>query len=1302
MYSLWIRNMNVANSEELCIYNDETAMEEYKLADASLTLEEGSAGSLSLKIPKTNIGYGQLYEMITQIIVRKDGDVYWIGRLLSYSTDFYGTIDATFEGAYNFLMDTIITPLYDQTSIVNWVTDILTQHNQMVLARGEYFKTIVIGHIDTSLNPSPSPDLYADYETSLDVINNVIEGWKAHPRFSYQEVTFTSGNVELCTCWCLRLDLYSDYDSDGTLPEIAFGQNLMDYATEGDVSDIATCIIPRGATYSDEDRAIIEEHDAEHPDDRYEPAVPEDLDMYRTIYSVTSPKTIYLYAPTAQLNQFGIITKVVDFSDCEDCTELLSLGQKYLQDQKWLKVTINISAIDAKLLGIGTEEIKIGRKVHCISPPHNLDFNYPCVGIREDILDAANTSYTLGVQDESYLTSSSRKIDDKLKETVVKAKEREKRLQQNVLSTVYNSPTEMFEGIEESIEEGMNWAADHGADNAKVNALKLLNIYDSEDNPTRKGYVHFVKETAAYATGDTADHITEICISDDLDYTASTSGVWRWNRTGLYFLENGYSSATCDTDHGEYQNQNNTVRVAITKEGEIVADRITVGVLNAGVVKAGYLTSWDEQSILHPDHPELYANFVLDISNGIMKAKKGTLIFNGNRPGTSTTARVPQDNFLYLSNEVIGTNANIGGFTSNKWMFILGSSFGVDNAGRCYMREGVIGATGGIFDLEAINDGFVKCTWVNKDGSTTVSRMVYTFYLGTTASRPVLQQSVLNDPTYKFYFRMAHYDSNDNYVFLTGINGPVVFDPGNASIKYESQQFNPDITYNGNTEAAEANNPAFYEGEVFPVFYALNDQATEDYYEEGGHRYVIPSSAYVEVKSRDSQLRKQYESHSDHRYGAGSTNVDGAVMVGSGYIYQGNIGTNASFSLSGLNRSATLSVPSGTNSNTITRDDWRFTVGSKFGVTDDGTLYCNGAYLRNMIADAKVVATSVDTASVGGVQLKATHPTSGDFYSYSLTFRSNWIYAGYTAYLDVFLSSASHTDTSGTELPIDPDGNGHISQANFYSNIAFNIKVSSFYAGRNGEPPQTVNKCDKTFTYLKSVETSYTGAALDVQTFDLGSTSGWTDVPRDITSTHYFHHFTVMVTMDNEHTSSAPIWQMAAWNNPETGSETSFTGIMNVTNSLSNNSRLCMSTGRDVVGGTKYWLGGPQTHWGHAYINTVHTSTSGSGSSKLYKNHIAGLADIYEGIFDKLRPVSYYLNEDERHVRHLGFILEEIGEILKEENIDPDIFGAYSPDEEREGGELYYNDFIALNTWQIQKLKKRLDEIEERLYEVGL
>ena len=52
--------------------------------------------------------------------------------------------------------------------------------------------------------------------------------------------------------------------------------------------------------------------------------------------------------------------------------------------------------------------------------------------------------------------------------------------------------------------------------------------------------------------------------------------VWRWNKNGLGHSGNGYS--------GPYDN------VAITYDGQIVADAITTGVLNASLIKAGVIT----------------------------------------------------------------------------------------------------------------------------------------------------------------------------------------------------------------------------------------------------------------------------------------------------------------------------------------------------------------------------------------------------------------------------------------------------------------------------------------------------------------------------------------------------------------------------------------------------------------------------------------------------------------------------------------------------------------------------------------
>jgi hypothetical protein len=83
--------------------------------------------------------------------------------------------------------------------------------------------------------------------------------------------------------------------------------------------------------------------------------------------------------------------------------------------------------------------------------------------------------------------------------------------------------------------------------------------------------------------------------------------------------------------------------------------------------------------------------------------------------------------------------------------------------------------------------------------------------------------------------------------------------------------------------------------------------------------------------------------------------------------------------------------------------------------------------------------------------------------------------------------------------------------------------------------------------------------------------------------------------------------------------------------------------------------------------------------------------------------VSYKYNEDNIHT-HFGFVAQDIEESLSELNMTGEDFGAVVKNsivdddgEDKERYYLRYNEFIALNTWQIQKLKTKIAELEAKL-----
>lgn len=92
----------------------------------------------------------------------------------------------------------------------------------------------------------------------------------------------------------------------------------------------------------------------------------------------------------------------------------------------------------------------------------------------------------------------------------------------------------------------------------------------------------------------------EILIMDTKDINTATN-VWRWNSGGLGFSNTGY--------YGEFG-------TAITRDGKIVADFITTGILNANLIKAGLLKSFN-------------GNSWINMENGNFDFAKGRFAFDG-------------------------------------------------------------------------------------------------------------------------------------------------------------------------------------------------------------------------------------------------------------------------------------------------------------------------------------------------------------------------------------------------------------------------------------------------------------------------------------------------------------------------------------------------------------------------------------------------------------------------------------------------------------------------------------------------
>ena len=93
----------------------------------------------------------------------------------------------------------------------------------------------------------------------------------------------------------------------------------------------------------------------------------------------------------------------------------------------------------------------------------------------------------------------------------------------------------------------------------------------------------------------------EILIMDTNDKNTARK-VWRWNRGGLGFSSTGY---------------NGTYSLAMTKDGQIVADMITSGTINAQLIKAGMLQSLNKKTWIN-------------MEDGTFSFANGAISYDGN------------------------------------------------------------------------------------------------------------------------------------------------------------------------------------------------------------------------------------------------------------------------------------------------------------------------------------------------------------------------------------------------------------------------------------------------------------------------------------------------------------------------------------------------------------------------------------------------------------------------------------------------------------------------------------------------
>lgn len=530
MYSIY--------ANDLLIYSDVTPAEEVKVLSPKLSLQDSAAGSLTMSLPPCNVGYSEniVKRLVTDIIVKCDNEEIWRGRIIQEEYDFWKNRKLTCEGELAFLIDTIQPPhKYDSssTTIFSFLKSLLTIHNANVTDDRKFEIGEVTVNDGDQLEDDDSIYRYTNYETTLQCINEkLLDRLGGHLRVRH--ITRNGKDVRL-------LD-YIDDDTIGVNPQIIrFGQNLTDFIKSYDVTEFSTVVIPRGDRLDDDE---VTSDDG--PVDGLETylTVKRLGAKYETINGVRqlwhANKSLYVENPTA-ISAYGRIETVIDFQNVTVADNLYTKAVKYLKDEQFDNMILEIKAIDLHYLTNSETRIKMLDKLRCISEPHGMDHMFPITKMDISLDKPDDSVYTLGTDVQLSLTQANAKINSGMA-----AKIEEIPSKSNILK------------------------------DAQENAFKILTGQNG-------GYVRFIKNDN--------DVITDIVISDGVDDEHSVRK-WVFNTGGLGHV---IKDTQPYTGSQRYKNEWLTTNVAMTMNGAIVADRITSGALFADRIKGGSLVIGDVQ-----------------------------------------------------------------------------------------------------------------------------------------------------------------------------------------------------------------------------------------------------------------------------------------------------------------------------------------------------------------------------------------------------------------------------------------------------------------------------------------------------------------------------------------------------------------------------------------------------------------------------------------------------------------------------------------------------------------------------------
>lgn len=345
--------------------------------DPTLELELNQPGSLTFKLPPDHPYYETPQKMKSIISVFQDKTEMFRGRIIEEKIDFYKRKQLVCEGQLAFLNDTLQRPAeYHDMTVRGYFEQLINSHNKQV--SGNKYKTFKVGAV-TVTDSNDSLYRYTNYNSTFSEIkSDLIDDLGGYLKIRNEEE-----------------GAYLDYLKDsGDLSSqtIEFGENLLDYTHDMDLSDLITAIVPLGAKLEESPIAALEQR--------------------LTIESVNDGSDVLISKDAVE--QFGYIEGTITWDGINTPEYLLKKAKKYLEDYQFDSVSLEITAVDLHWTDSQISAFKLGDSIRVISKPHGMDRWFPLTKMTLNLANLANTKFTLGTSADYSLTTTSRGISSGL------------------------------------------------------------------------------------------------------------------------------------------------------------------------------------------------------------------------------------------------------------------------------------------------------------------------------------------------------------------------------------------------------------------------------------------------------------------------------------------------------------------------------------------------------------------------------------------------------------------------------------------------------------------------------------------------------------------------------------------------------------------------------------------------------------------------------------------------------------------------------------------------------------------------